>query len=101
MNNLPSVSIVSCTYNTNLSLFKQVLEALKMQNYPKSLIEHIVMDAGSENGTIKLAKKFGCKVYVHPELRGEEQVRASLGFKKAKGKIILIIQSDNLVTSKD
>ena len=101
MNNLPSVSIVSCTYNANPSLFKQVLEALRAQDYPKNLIEHIVMDAGSENGTIELAKKFGCKVYVHPEFREEEQVRASLGFKKAKGKIILIIQSDNLVTSKD
>lgn len=98
---LPSISIVSCTYNANLKLFEQVLKALRSQNYPKKLIEHIVMDAGSTNGTIELAKEYGCKVYMHPELLEEEQARASLGFKKAKGEILLIIQSDNLITSKN
>lgn len=98
---LPSVSIVTCTYNANLHLFEQVLKALRVQNYPKSLIEHIVMDAGSKNGTVELAKEFGCTVYVRPDLLEEEQERASLGFKKAKGKLILIIQSDNLVTSEN
>lgn len=96
-----SISIVSCTYNSYLPLFKEVLQALKEQNYPKSLVEHIVMDSGSTNGTIELAKKYGCKVHINPELKEEEQVRASLGFKMAKGDIILILQSDNLVTSKD
>jgi glycosyltransferase involved in cell wall biosynthesis len=100
-NNLPSISIVSCTYNADLKLFEKVLKRLGEQNYPKKLIEHIVMDAGSTNGTIELAEKFGCKVYLHPELKEEEQARASLGFKKAKGKILLIIQSDNVVTSKN
>lgn len=99
MRSLPSISIVSCTYNANLRLFEQVLKALRAQDYPKKLIEHIVMDAGSKNGTVELAKKFGCIVYIRPDLVEHEQVRASLGFKKAKGKIILIIQSDNLVTS--
>lgn len=101
MKKLPSISLVGCTYNTDLLAFKRMLEALKLQTYPKRLIEHIVMDAGSTNGTVELARKYGCKVYVHPELREEEQVRASLGFKKAKGEMLLIIQADNIVTSKD
>jgi hypothetical protein len=100
-NRLPSISIVSCTWNVNLPMFEDVLRALRDQNYPKNLIEHIVMDAGSINGTIELAEKYGCKVFIHPNLKEEEQERASLGFKKAKGEILLIIQSDNLVTSKD
>ena len=57
-NNLPSISIVSCTWNTNLFMFEQVLKVIQMQNYPKKLIEHIVMDAGSINGTVELAKKY-------------------------------------------
>lgn len=98
---LPSISIVSCNYNPNLALFEKALKALRSQDYPKNLIEHIVMDAGSTNGAIELAKKYECQVYLHSELLEEEQARASLGFKKAKGEILLIIQSDNLVTSKD
>ncbi len=101
MNDFPSISIVTCTYNANLSLFETVLKALRNQNYPKKLIEHIVMDGGSFNGTIELAKKYGCKVFVRADLAEEEQMRASLGFKKAKGKIILIIQSDNIVLGRD
>jgi len=101
MHDFPTISIVTCTYNTNLPLFNQVLRALQSQKYPKKLIEHIVMDAGSTNGTIELAKKFGCKVFVCSDLKEEEQMRASIGFKKAKGHLILIIQSDNIVIGKD
>src|SRR3990167_4959361 len=101
MNKFPSISIVTCTYNSNLVLFEAVLKALRSQNYPRKLIEHIVMDAGSSNGTVELAKKFGCKVFVRPDLKDEEQMRASIGLKKAKGKIILIIQSDNIVIGKN
>lgn len=101
MTNLPSISIITVTYNTNLILFEKVLKALRAQNYPKKLIEHIVMDAGSTNGTIELARKYGCRVYVREDLKVKEHMRAGLGFKKAKGKVILIIQSDNLVTSSD
>ena len=101
MNNLPSISIVTCTYNANLPLFEQVLKALRAQNYPNKLIEHIVMDGGSSNGTVELAKKHGCQVFIRPDLKDEEQMRASIGFKKAKGDLILIIQSDNIVVGKN
>ena len=101
MEKLPTITIVSCNYNPNLALFEKMLKALQDQTYPKKLIEHIVMDAGSTNGAVELANKYGCRVYIHPELVEQEQERVSLGLKKAKGKILLLIQSDNLVTSKD
>src|SRR5258708_1121085 len=101
MKNLPSVSIITCTLNANLSLFEEVLTRIASQEYPKKKIEHIVMDAGSTNGTIELAKKYGCEVIVRPDLKQEEQVRASLGIKNAKNKLILILESDNFVIGKD
>ena len=101
MSNLPTISIVSCTYNANIELFEKVLKALRSQDYPRNLIDHIIMDGGSTNATVKLAKRYGCRVFIRKDLKDEEQERASLGFKKAKGKILLIIQSDNLVMSKN
>lgn len=101
MTKLPSISIVTYTYNTNLDTFERTLKALKNQGYPKRLIEHIIIDAGSTNGCVELAKKYGCKVFLRPDLVDEEQMRASIGYKKAKGKIILIIQSDNIVVGRD
>lgn len=100
-NNLPTISIVSSTYKPNLRVFEKMLKALKEQTYPRELIEHIIMDSGLSEDTIKLAKKYGCKTYVLPNLQEEEQTRASLGFKKARGDIILIIEDDNIVTSKN
>lgn len=101
MKDLPSISIVTGTLNPRLSLFDCVLKTIQNQTYPKNLIEHIVMDAGSINGSIELAKKYGCKVEVRKDLMNQEEVRASLGIKKAKGDLVLILESDNIPTSKN
>lgn len=98
---LPRISIITCTFNSNLSLFEQALKAVKEQTYPPELIEHIVMDGGSTNGCVELAKKYKCIVEVDKKLKNKDQVRSSLGIKKAKGKLILILESDNIITSEN
>lgn len=101
MKRLPTISIVTPTLNSDIKLFEKVFKALKSQTYPKKLLEHIVLDAGSVNGTIELARKNGCKVIVRPDLKVQEQVRESLGIKMAKGDLVLVLQSDNVPTSKE
>lgn len=39
MNNFPTLSILTVTYNSDLSLFEQVLKALRSQDYPKKLVK--------------------------------------------------------------
>lgn len=101
MSNLPSISIVTTTLNSNLSIFERVLKTLESQLYPKNLLDHIVMDGGSTNGTVELAKKYHCNVDVRKDLMMKEQDRASLGIQKAHGNLIVILQSDNIPTSKN
>ncbi len=98
---LLTISIVTPTWNSNIKLFERVLKELKRQIYPRELIEHIVFDAGSTNGTAELAKKYGCKVTIRADLKVQEQVRQSLAIKKARGDLVLILQSDNIPTSKN
>ena len=69
MKSLPSISIITPTWNSNLPLFERVLRTLAGQSYPKHLIEHIVIDAGSENGTAELAKDMGVKFLYEAILR--------------------------------
>lgn len=97
----PSISIVTCTLNTNIKLFKDVLDSIEKQKYPKKLLTQIVVDGGSTNGTLELAKKYGCEIYSMPQLRNKDEVRASIAIQKAKNDLILVLESDNILTSSD
>lgn len=95
----PSISIITTSYNSDLTMFRNVLESIKSQKYPKHLIEHIVMDGGSTNGLTKLAKEYECKVIVRKDLLEEINARMFVGVKKAKNEIIAIIETDNPLQS--
>src|SRR5258708_11309284 len=101
MQRLPSISIVTCSYNCNHVRFAKVLDSIKMQDYPKLLIEHIVMDGGSTNGTVKLAKKYGCKVYSDLAMKKFAEERASLGIMKAKNELSVFLEDDNILPTKN
>lgn len=101
MKSLPSISIVTCAYNCNISRFTKVLESIQMQDYPTEKVEHLVMDGGSENETIALAKEFGCRVYSNPSLRDYAEERASLGIIKSKHELIIFLEDDNIIPSKN
>ena len=100
MEKYPSISVVFALLNTDLATWKKTLDALIMQDYPKNKIEYIVMDGGSTNGADQLARLYGCKVFVLPRLRNNAGGRIGLGITKAKGKIILLLESDNIVVGK-
>lgn len=101
MRNLPSITILTNTLNNNIPVFKRVLESVKKQEYPVDLIEHLVFDKGSNNGCDKLAKQYGCKVFRRLEPPGMEELRIAEGFLIVKGELILILESDNILTSSD
>lgn len=101
MKNFPSISIVTLTFNADLGIFKQSIESIKYQNYPKRKIEQIVVDGGSKNGTIKIAKSYGCKIIERPDLEYETEARKSIGIKKSKNDIILFLEADNILVGED
>ena len=98
---LPTITILTGTLNSHISTFRQVLESVRKQKYPKTLIEHIVMDKGSTNGCIELAKRYGCEADIRHYSPGKEQLSAGLGIQMAKGDLILVLESDNILTSRD
>lgn len=102
VDNLPAVTIQTGTFNSDIPLLIKVLESIKRQNYPKKLIEHLVFDKGSTNGCIEIAKKYGCRVVMRiDEVADKQQESAALGIRMAKGELILMLESDNILTSDD
>ena len=51
----PVVSIVIATYNSE-KLLPRTLDAIRRQTYPKERIEILIIDGGSKDNTIKIAK---------------------------------------------
>ena len=59
--NLPSVSVLIPTLNAARTL-DRCLTSIVEQDYPKELVEIIVADGGSNDGTQELAASFGAEV---------------------------------------
>ncbi|MCC6004643.1 MAG: glycosyltransferase [Thermofilum sp.] len=82
-----SVVVLTCNSAGTLEL---LLESLRRQTLPPH--EIVVVDCGSTDGTIEIARKYGCIVYDKPvKVRAEAR---NIGVKISKGDIIAFIDSD-------
>lgn len=83
------VSVVIPTYNEELVL-RQNLTSIKSQTY--SNIEIIVVDDGSIDNTVNIARQYTNKVY--PRKHYERSVQRNFGVSKSLGKYLLIVDAD-------
>ena len=95
---LPRVSVIIPVLNGEKPLAK-CLASLKAQAYPWRLIDLIVVDDDSTDGTVKLAKSFGARIVRNGE-RHIERGKA-LGLKAAKNELILFLDADNYFVTPD
>jgi len=97
---IKKVSIIIPTYNQEEILAK-TLDYLMVQDHPKDQYEIIVVDDGSTDATQEMVKsKMGSKVdlrYLYQKQCGPHFAR-NLGIKKARGEIIIFVDSDIFTT---
>jgi len=90
----PLVSIVTPSYN-QAAFIRETIASVKNQVYPN--IEHIIMDGGSSDSTLKILKE--CESSYNMRWRSERdqgQAHAvNKGFEEAKGEIIGWLNSDD------
>ena len=63
-NNNPKISFIVITFNNAKSL-KRTLLSIRKQDYPKEKIEIVVVDNGSKDNTVGVAKSFGAKIIMN------------------------------------
>ena len=88
------VSFVIPTLNAQKTL-KTCLNSIIKQKYPSSNYEIIIADGGSTDKTLSIAKIYKSKIYQNP-LKTAEAGKA-VGVKKAIGRYICLIDSDNIL----
>lgn len=94
----PSISVVIPTYNS-AKVLPLCMASIKNQNYPKEKIEVIIADGGSTDSTLEIARKYTDKIYPNPLKTGE--AGKAVGVRYSKGEIIALIDSDNILPSRD
>jgi len=94
----PSISILIPTLNA-ASVLGKCLESINKQDYPRNKIEIIIADGGSTDKTLAIARKYKARIYSNPLKTGEAGKAVAL--KKAKGELIALIDSDNLLPDKN
>lgn len=95
---LPTVSVVIPAYNEEETITKTLKSVLK-SDYPD--FEVIVIDDGSTDSTLKIARRFESKkVKVLHKENGGKGAALNFGIKRAKGKIVFTMDADTTVDSK-
>lgn len=82
------------------------LNSIARQDYPKDLLEVIVVDAGSRDETLAVVNKFlrehsGIKLRLLSNKMRTGEAGKALGLKVAENEIIALVDSDNVLESED
>ena len=91
---LPKVSIITPSYN-QANFIEQTIKSVLTQDYPN--IEYIIIDGGSDDGTVRIIKKYEKDIaYWISESDNGQSAAFNKGLKVATGEIIGWINSDDI-----
>lgn len=76
-----------------------VIESIRAQDYPAELVEIVVVDGLSTDGTQQYARDAGCVVVDNPRRLAEPG--HLLGYAAATGDVLCIIAADNILNTRD
>lgn len=92
----PLVSIVIATFNS-AKLLPRTLDAIKKQTYKNK--EVLVIDGGSSDNTLEIAKSYGCKTLFNPKT--DAGYAKLIGMDKAQGKYFMTLDHDEVMQNPD
>lgn len=96
LDTLPTVSVIVPAYNAEKDIAK-LIESLLELDYPKELLEIIIVDNNSNDQTKKTVKQYPVKLLEEKNIQSSYAAR-NKGIRNAKSEIIAFIDSDCVAT---
>lgn len=90
----PRVSLVTPSYNAAAYL-RAAIDSVLAQDYPD--IDYLVMDGGSQDGTVELLASYGERVRWVSEKDGGQSDAIARGFEQTSGEILGWLNADDLL----
>ena len=98
IHNFLSISVIIPTFNCG-NFLNLCLDSIANQDYPKELIEILIIDGGSTDDTVEIAKNYTDKIFYNILRTGE--AGKEIGVKNARNELIALIDSDNILPDKN
>ncbi|MFH1521920.1 MAG: glycosyltransferase family 2 protein [archaeon] len=96
---LPKVTVIIPAYNEEESIGRTI-ESIIASEYPTGKLEILVVDDGSKDKTLEIAKKYESKIVkVYTKSNGGKGTALNYAIKKATGEIIFSMDADTFVPS--
>jgi len=96
--NKPIISVVMPTYNSAHTL-ERALTSINNQSFPQESVEILVIDGGSTDKTLSIAKKYNCIILKN--LRKLPECAKHIGIQNAHGIYCVFLDSDEVLSNKD
>jgi glycosyltransferase involved in cell wall biosynthesis len=90
----PLVSVLITTYNYG-RFIEEAIESALSQDFPSDQMEVLVVDDGSTDDTAERVRKYASKVRYFYQPNGGQASALNLGFVKARGEIIALLDGDD------
>lgn len=100
MDQLPSITVAMPTWNC-ASVIGKSLKSIRDQDYPQDKVDIIILDGGSDDDTLKIAKSFGARIVSRPDLRENQEGRRAIGVHESRAEFIASIDADNVLVNRD
>lgn len=98
MEQLPKFSFCLPVYNASCYL-QECLESIFSQDYPQGKIEVLLVDGGSTDNTLEIAKRFPVRIFDNPKRLAD--FGAKISAKNATGDLFVIFAADNGLVGRD
>lgn len=95
---LPVFGIITPTLNNETSL-EPFLKTITRQNYPKDKVKVFIIDGGSKDKTLQIAKKHKLTIIHNPYTLAEPGI--AIGMEKAQCDLKIVLAADNIFSDKN